>query len=121
MRAGYSGARSSSPPLSLPPEGRDEPRRTRRHRRDARGLPGHGRVRSPTPVSPRLAGADHSAGAGIRGGAADMIANETLEDILAEIAETLKRIPVALEAHNVDIARCGHGGTGLCMSCLRPR
>jgi len=50
-----------------------------------------------------------------------MIANETLEDILAEIAETLKRIAVALEAHNVDIARCGHGVTGLCMSCLRPR
>ena len=56
-----------------------------------------------------------------------MIANETLEDILAEIAETLKRIAVALEAHNVDIARCGHGITGLCMSCviqhelLRPR
>ena len=50
-----------------------------------------------------------------------MIRNETLNDMLAEIAETLKRIAVALEAHNADIARCGHGVTGLCMSCLRPR
>jgi len=57
-----------------------------------------------------------------------MIANETtLNDILAKITEALKRIAVALEAHNADIARCGHGVTGLCMSCviqhelLRPR
>ena len=56
-----------------------------------------------------------------------MIVNETQEDILAEIAETLKRIAVALDAHNADIARGDHGVTGLCMSCviqhelLRPR
>ena len=49
-----------------------------------------------------------------------------VEATLAKTVE-LKRIAVALEAAQVDVARCGHGVTGLCMSCviqndlMRPR
>lgn len=39
-------------------------------------------------------------------------------DVLADIATDLRRIAAALESLVNDAARCGHGATGLCMSCV---